>query len=207
MKSIIRDYHKDFLKLIDAIQVTDKSAKRLDFYSGVELACNIIKRQSHIGGKIFFIGNGGSAAIASHMVIDFCKNGKIPAMAFNDSSLLTCLSNDFGYENVFAKPIELFAQKKDILFAISSSGKSKNILNATKVMLLQGAPVITLSGFSKKNPLVSKGICNFHVPSHEYGLVEVIHQYICHLILDMLILVEKGVTIPDARHRGSAYFK
>lgn len=187
MRKDIKRYHKNFLSLIDSVKVIDIHRKKMNFHRGIETACNIIKKHSRQGGKIFFIGNGGSAAIASHMAIDFWKNGSIPAMAFTDNSLLTCISNDFGYENVFAKPIEFFAAQKDILFAISSSGKSKNILKATEAMLDKGGSIITFSGFEEGNPLSSKGVCNFYVPAHEYGVVEVIHQYICHFILDTLI--------------------
>ncbi len=180
-------YHKDFLGLIDSIKAADGDKKKLDFHQGIEISCDIIEKQAGRGGKIFFVGNGGSAAIASHMAVDFWKNGDIPAMAFTDNSLLTCISNDFGYENVFAKPIEFFAGKNDVLFAISSSGRSKNILKAVEAMAKKRGKVITLSGFKENNPLSSKGICNFYVPSCEYGLVEVIHQYICHFILDTVI--------------------
>lgn len=187
MRKNIKNYHKNFLNLIDSIKVTDNYKKKLNFYYGIELTCSIIEKQSSEGGRIFFIGNGGSAAIASHMAIDFWKNIGIEAVSFSDSSLLTCISNDFGYDYVFAKPIEFFANKEDVLFSISSSGKSKNILKAVHVAKLKGTSVITLSGFDKNNPLRSEGICNFYVPASEYGVVEVAHQYICHYIADMLI--------------------
>lgn len=186
MKENIKNYHTRFCNLIDSIEVTDSNGKRMDFYEGIELACDIVKRHSKKGGKIFFIGNGGSAAIANHMVIDFWKNLSIEAMSFSDSSLLTCISNDFGYDHVFAKPIEFFANKGDVLFAISSSGKSKNIFRAVETMKKQGGSIITLSGFEKSNPLRFKGICNFYVPASEYGLVEVAHHYICHYIADII---------------------
>ncbi|MCX5696372.1 MAG: SIS domain-containing protein [Candidatus Omnitrophica bacterium] len=191
MKDIIERYHNDFAGLINSIEVGHKKQKNIDFYQGVEAACKMVKRQSSRGGKIFFIGNGGSAAIASHMAIDFWKNGFMHSMSFNDGALLTCLSNDFGYENVFSKPIKFFARKEDLLFAISSSGKSKNILNAVKAMRSRGSKVITLSGFRRNNPLRRMGICNFYVPSCEYGLVEVTHQYICHIILDVIMRKKK----------------
>lgn len=187
MKKNIQEYHRNFQNLLDSIKITDKGAMKLDFAHGIEIACNLVKKQSSKGGKIFFVGNGGSAAIANHMAIDFWKNAGIPAMSFSDSSLLTCISNDFGYSQVFAKPIEFFANKNDILFAISSSGKSENILKAVDAALAKRCRVITLSGFDENNPLRSKGAYNFYVPSHEYGPVEVIHQYICHLILDTII--------------------
>ncbi|MFH1441032.1 MAG: SIS domain-containing protein [Candidatus Omnitrophota bacterium] len=187
MKNKIKNYHKKFIDLINSIEVTDKSGKIMDFYQGIELVCLAIRKQSGLGGKVFFIGNGGSAAIASHMAIDFWKNIGIEAFSFSDSSLLTCVSNDFGYDYVFAKPIEFFACKKDILISISSSGKSKNILKAVAAAKVKGASVITLSGFSRNNPLRFKGTCNFYVPASEYGLVEVGHQYICHYIADILM--------------------
>ena len=80
--------------------------------------------------RLFFIGNGGSAAIASHMAADFAKNGGVPALAFNDGASLTCLANDYGYEQVFALPLRQHMRSGDCLIAISSSGKSVNILNA-----------------------------------------------------------------------------
>lgn len=187
MKSKIKNYHRKFIDLINSIEVTGKGGKVMDFYEGIEMACSAIRKNSQAGGKVFFIGNGGSAAIASHMAIDFWKNLKIEAFSFSDSSLLTCISNDFGYDYVFAKPIEFFANKKDTLVSISSSGKSKNILKAVGAAKAKGSSVITLSGFDKNNPLRPQGICNFYVPANEYGLVEVGHQYVCHYIADILM--------------------
>lgn len=187
---LIEKYHKEFIGLLDSIRATDITGSKLDTYDGIERVCDIIKGKT--GKTVFFIGNGGSAAIASHMAIDFWKNGGIPAMAFNDGSLLTCLSNDFGYKHVFEKPIEMFANNGDVLFAISSSGKSENILKGVEAARLKGCSVITLSGFGSENPLSTKGGINFYVPSNEYGPVEVTHQYICHWILDTLMATKVG---------------
>ena len=132
------------------------------------------------------VGNGGSASIASHIATDFLKNLNIPALAFNDSSLLTCLSNDLGYEQVFSTPIGLLANKGDILFAISSSGKSKNILNAVSQARKRSCFIIGLSGFSASNPLRKMGNLNFYAPSSSYGDVEIAHLAICHTIVDIL---------------------
>lgn len=190
MRGFTQDYHQKFLTLFDSIRITDKRNRLLDFYQGIEAVVTLVKKSAKIGGKVFFIGNGGSAAIASHMAIDFWKNGSITALAFNDGALITCLSNDLGYENVFKKPIEFFAQRKDVLFAISSSGESKNILEAVKAAKSRGLQVVTLSGFAKKNPLSRLGNYNFYVPCYGYGPVEVIHQYICHFILDTIMKIK-----------------
>lgn len=181
------DYQKNFIALINTIRATDKKNKNVEFYQAISKAYKIIVRQSKDGGKMIFIGNGGSAAIASHMAVDFWKNGKIESAVFNDSSLLTCIGNDFGYKNVFAKPIEFFARQNDLLFAISSSGKSENILRGVEAAQSKGCSVITLSGFDPVNPLRSKGFLNFYVASDNYGPVEVTHLYICHFLLDMVM--------------------
>jgi len=188
MKESIDTYQQTFKKLVDSIVVTNDTSSIISLHSGIETACGTITERTAAGGKIFFIGNGGSAAIASHMAIDFWTNGKMQAMAFNDSSLLTCISNDFGYQHVFEKPIEMFMNTGDVLFAISSSGRSENILRGVAAAQAKKCDAITFSGFAEDNPLRSKGMINFYVPSGEYGPVEVIHQYLCHFILDMLML-------------------
>ena len=136
------------------------------------------------GNKVMFIGNGGSAGTASHMAIDYSKNGNIRSQAFNDSSALTCLGNDLGYENVFAKQIELHARSGDLLVAISSSGNSENILNGVERAREAGCKVITLSGFGEDNKLRGLGDTNFYVPSQEYGFVEITHLALCHAVVD-----------------------
>lgn len=137
--------------------------------------------------RIFFIGNGGSAGIASHMATDYLKNGDYSALAFNDAPQLTCISNDLGYENVFALPLKKHGKQGDILFAISSSGKSASILKAVATAQGLQMRVVTLSGFSARNPLRVMGHLNFYVPSHRYGYVETAHLAICHAILDAAI--------------------
>jgi len=190
MRERIEKHQRDFVNLLDAILTTDETGNPLDICEGIESVCRMVQRQSQAGGKIISIGNGGSAAIASHIAVDYWKNGHMPALAFNDGALLTCVSNDFGYEHVFEKPIEFFARDGDVLFAISSSGKSENILRGARAARLRGCRVITLSGFDSDNPLRSLGTYNFYVPSHEYGAVEVAHQYVCHCILDVILQEE-----------------
>jgi D-sedoheptulose 7-phosphate isomerase len=106
-------------------------------------------------------------------------------MAFNDASALTCLGNDLGYENVFAKQIEFHARAGDLLIAISSSGRSANILAAVKAARARNCRVVTYSGFTEDNDLRRSGDINFFVQSREYGFVEVAHLALCHAVLDI----------------------
>jgi len=161
------------------------------------------------GNKIIFVGNGGSAGIASHLAIDFSKNGGLRALAFNDASALTCLGNDLGYENVFAKQLEFHARPGDVLVAISSSGRSPNILGAVKMARQRDCKVVTYSGFSENNDLRRTGDVNFYVRGQdkEYGFVEVAHLALCHAVLDIDMgwgtswgtgLVKKAAAAPAA---------
>ena len=150
-----------------------------------EAAIRLAEETTASGNKLMFIGNGGSAGIASHMAIDFSKNGNMPALSFNDGAALTCLANDFGYEEVFARQMHFHARKGDLLVAISSSGRSPSILRAVDAALEIGCRVMTFSGFDAANPLRAMGEVNFYVARQEYGLVEVAHTALVHAIVDL----------------------
>lgn len=120
------------------------------------------------GNNVIFVGNGGSASIACHMATDFAKYGGVGCLALNDSSMLTCLGNDLGCEQVFAKQIELHARPQDVVIVISSSGRSPNIVNAVKAARAAECIVITLSGFNADNSLRKLGDINFFLSSDQW---------------------------------------
>lgn len=163
---------------------TDRQGSALSLDDAVDLAIRLAEETHDRGNKLMFVGNGGSAGIASHMATDYSKNGNLRALAMNDGSMLTCLGNDYGYEHVFAKQIEFHARDGDLLIAISSSGRSQNILNAVSTACRLGCAVMTLSGFTPDNPLRVSGDLNFYVDSTEYGFVEMSHLALCHAVLD-----------------------
>lgn len=136
---------------------------------------------------LYFIGNGGSAGIAMHMTTDFLKNGRVKTHSLHDPTTITCLGNDYGYEYVFSKQLEIVAEPGDMLVAISSSGCSPNILNAVTTAREKGCKILTLSGFKSDNPLRLMGDINIYVPSEEYGIVESIHNMILQQIVDELM--------------------
>jgi len=88
---------------------------------------------------------------------------------------------------VFEKPVEMFADEGDVLIAISSSGRSSNILAAVDRARQKACAIVTLSGFDSDNPLRRKGDVNFYVPSHSYGFVEISHLVLCHYIADQIM--------------------
>ena len=178
-------YFNELHRLCHRAEVTERGGATLELSAALEAVIDRFRRATAAGRQLIFIGNGGSAAIASHMAIDYLRNGGLRAVAFNDAAALTCVANDFGYEQVFAKQIEWRASAGDVLVAISSSGKSANILNAVAAARTAGCEVITLSGFNAANPLRGLGDVNLYVASEQYGFVELAHLTLCHTILDL----------------------
>lgn len=156
------------------------------YFTSKEFECEFSKALEILNKskKVFFIGNGGSNAICSHMLEDFAKIGRFKTYSFSDAALITCYANDYGYENAIAEWLKIHFEKGDLLVAISSSGNSMNIVNAVEEALQIGGTVITLSGFNKDNKLFSKGEANFHLEINNYGIVECFHQIILHVLLD-----------------------
>lgn len=162
-------------------------SERCEYEDIIHELVQLFDRQKHKqDNRTYFIGNGGSAAIAIHMTADFLKNGGMTTVGMYDSATLTCLGNDYGYEYVFSKQLEMLAQPGDLLVAISSSGNSRNIINAINMAHEKGAQVLTLTGFKTDNRANQLGDYNFYVPCMQYGVVESIHNMVLQQIVDSL---------------------
>lgn len=185
MKQRLENYFTTLAALPAQTQVTSLDGKAIALEAAYGDLTALVRATHDQGNKLMFIGNGGSAGISSHCAIDYSKNGGIRSTAFNDGAALTCLGNDLGYENVFAKQIDLHARTGDLLIAISSSGKSPNILRAVEIARARGCKILTLSGFGADNPLRQLGDWNFYVNNKEYGFVEITHLTLIHAILDL----------------------
>ena len=164
LSNLIIDFsHKDFLKIVKILKEIKKEKK-----------------------KVILVGNGGSAAMASHVSVDLTKICKIRAVNFNEADLLTCFSNDYGYENWVQKALSFYADKGDLLICISSSGQSKNIINGAKFAKKIGCKVVTLTGFDKKNKVRKIGNVNLWLNSKNYNLVEMTHHIWLLSIVDFI---------------------
>ena len=191
----LQSYFVTLSDLLCQVEVTSQSGQRVEFADAATELMERARATHAAGNKLIFVGNGGSAAIASHMATDYSKNGGVRSLALNDASMLTCLGNDLGYDRVFAKQLELHARRGDLVIAISSSGRSANILNAVDAAAAAGCTIVTMSGFTPDNPLRRKGEWNFYVASDRYGFVEIGHLTICHAVLDFLC----GLPAPSPR--------
>ena len=150
---------------------------------------NIFIKVKKNNSRVFIFGNGGSAAIASHASVDLTKNVKIKAINFNEADLITCFSNDYGYERWVEKAIDFYADKGDVVILISSSGKSKNMLNACRVARRKKiSKIITFTGNKKNNPLSKLGDINLWVDSNVYNHIENTHQIWLLSISDLISL-------------------
>lgn len=139
------------------------------------------------GGRVFVFGNGGSASIASHAVVDFNKAAGVKALCMTDPAMLTCFSNDFGYENAYAMALEQHGTAQDLVIVISSSGQSENMIRVAKMAKQLSCGLVTFSGFAADNPLRSLGDENFFCPLSKYNMVENSHQVWLLAIIDAFI--------------------
>lgn len=185
MQSLLDAYLATLARVTQDTTVTDGAGAPVAAGAAMAQAVQLLETLRENDNKILFIGNGGSAGISSHMAIDFLRNGRIPALAFNDGAMLTCFGNDFGYETVFAHQVAAHGRQNDLLVAISSSGRSANILRGVEAARQRGCRVITLSGFAPDNPLRQRGDLNFYTASSQYGFVEISHQTLIHALLDL----------------------
>jgi len=147
---------------------------------------NIIDDVSRGGGRLFLFGNGGSYAIASHLSVDFSNAAGVRVGFANDPSMITCFSNDYGYENWVARAISETATSKDIVILISSSGSSQNMVNAGNLCRKRAIALVTFSGFSANNDLRQLGDWNLWVDSRIYNVVENVHTIWLTSIVDYL---------------------
>ncbi|MET0239902.1 MAG: SIS domain-containing protein [Sphingobium sp.] len=151
-----------------------------------------IEKAVAAGGKIYSIGNGGSAAIADHLCCDWTKGTHSHGHPTIDSRsmtanvpLYTAIANDFGFETVFAKQVEFLAKPEDILVAISSSGNSPNILAGVAAAKAIGMVTIGLSGFSGGR-LREEADIILHADISNYGIVEDVHQSVMHVLAQFI---------------------
>lgn len=173
---------------------TDAETEYSDYDRGIAYLVDVFTKHKKAGSQLFFIGNGGSSAIASHMTADFMKNGGMNTYSLYDNAVTTCMGNDYGYKYIFSRPMEFLVREGDLIVAISSSGNSSNIVNAIETAKAKNAEVITLTGFGADNKAKQLGDVNVYVPCAKYGIVESIHNLILQQVVD-IIMERDGVRL------------
>jgi D-sedoheptulose 7-phosphate isomerase len=181
MFNFIKSYNKEIQSLTN-----DFTSK--NFTDIKNLIKNILICQKN-NSKVILVGNGGSAATCSHVSVDLTKNAKVRSVNFNESDLITCFANDFGYENWIKEALKMYCEKDDLVILLSASGKSKNILYAAQWLKKSKIKFATFSGMKENNSLnkINSNGINFWVNSMSYNKVEIIHHYILLLVIDLII--------------------
>lgn len=191
----IKKYFNIYRELIDKINTEEVLALADCIYTAY-------KKQK----TIFIIGNGGSAAKASHLAQDFSKGlisdpnikHRVKALSLTDNvPYITALGNDTGYENIFSGQLRIFAEEGDYLIAISGSGKSKNILKAAEFAKEHKITVIGITGFDG-GELKPMSDLSVHIPVNDMCMVESVHSMIFHYIVTNLREKISGVKANDS---------
>ena len=191
-------YINELIDTLEQTKIIVENGRELDYEAGIHALVECFTRHKRAGAQIFFIGNGGSSAIASHMTADFMKNGGMKTYSLYDNAVTTCMGNDYGYEYIFSRPLEFLGREGDLLVAVSSSGNSRNIINAINVTKEKKASVITFTGFLLTYDLGGTGLrvdnkakqlgdINVYVPCEKYGIVESIHNLMLQQVVDVIM--------------------
>lgn len=188
-------YIKELFEILENTEIWNGITEKCGSYDdGIRLLTDAFTEHKKKQSWLFFIGNGGSSAIASHMTADYMKNGGMNTYSLYDNAVTTCMGNDYGYESIFSKPMEFLVRKGDLVVAISSSGNSSNIINAIETAKAKEARVITFTGFLPDNRAKQLGDINIYVPCKKYGIVESIHNLMLQQVVD-IIMERDGVKI------------
>jgi D-sedoheptulose 7-phosphate isomerase len=188
LRSYLTDYSSTLQKCLASLAQKDLDA-----------AAQLMLEVRTKGGRVFVAGNGGSAAISEHLSCDFEKGTYLPTMnslkvqcLTSNTSLLTAIANDFGYENIFAYQMELAQLTSyDLVILISSSGNSPNIIKACDFAKSNGCKVIGFTGFSG-GKLKLQADVSLHVPFENYGVVEDAHQVLMHCLAQFHDIKNRG---------------
>ena len=147
--------------------------------------CAITTRLNENKGRIFFFGNGASAAFSNHMALDWSKNAGICSFCLSDSALLTALANDYSYEDCFVEFLKINdVNDNDLIVTTSSSGNSQNIVNVLNYCNEKNLKSLAFSGLNSDNNSLNLANYSIYSPYKTYGMVECAHQFFHHLWLD-----------------------
>ncbi len=161
-------------------------------YEDIAKCADILLEALRNGKKVLFCGNGGSAADAQHFAAELVVRFKIdrkglPAIALSsDPSIVTAASNDYGYEHVFERQVEAYGEQGDVLVAISTSGRSKNVNLAVRKALELGMKVVYFTGEKKVTDLEKDCDLVIHVPSSDTARIQESHEMIGHIMLEIV---------------------
>lgn len=184
-------YAQSITAMLNSLVVTDRSGNEMRREAGFRIWCDWTRQAQITQGSLFFVGNGASAAMASHTATDVGKSARVRTQVFTDPALMTAVANDVEYAEVFAEPLSWMMNAGDVLVAISSSGNSTNVIRAVAKARERKGHSVTLSAMQPGNTLRHTGELNFYLPAMTYGLAETTHAAILHHWVDRLAPLDR----------------
>ncbi|MEQ8478140.1 D-sedoheptulose 7-phosphate isomerase [Fulvivirga sp.] len=182
-------------ELLHAYDVLDKFIADPENINSIEAGAALLANTFKAGGKVISCGNGGSHCDAMHFAEELTgrfrdDRNPLPAIAISDPSYMSCVGNDYGFDYVFSRFVEGVAKEGDVLLAISTSGNSRNVINAVKTAQKKGVKVIALTG-NGGGQMAGMADVEIRVPHYGYAdRVQEIHIKVIHILI---LLVEKLV--------------
>ena len=173
LNNFIKKYKSNFVSILKKIEKKD-----------ILNLCNQISDVKKRKSKIMIFGNGAGASIASHFANDLTNTSGIRAMSYDNTAQITCLSNDYLFQNWIKKIIEYYANKNDLVILLSASGKSKNMINAAKFCKKKQINHFSITGFKKQNKLNLHSINKIWINSLSYNYVEMSQLFVLLSIVD-----------------------
>ena len=155
--------------------------------AGLDALIAEFRRAGRDGARVWWVANGGSASLASHISQDLVMRCGLSSSVITDPALMTCAANDHGYGQVYARPLAVHLRAGDLLIAVSSSGNSENIVAACDLALARRARLVALSAFGRDNRLNAfPAAVSLYLPTRNYGHAEIGHESLLHSVIDAL---------------------
>ena len=173
---------------LEALETIKLFCEQEENFSKTEAIAQVLSQSFLDGNKILACGNGGSACDAMHLCEEFTgqyrkRRKALPAISLTDASHITCVGNDFGFEEIFSRGVEAFGKSGDWLFALSTSGNSKNIIKAVDLAKQQDMTVVTLLG-KDGGQLKGQADYEFIIPAQTSDRIQEVHMTILHIIIE-----------------------
>lgn len=180
-----KSYLDDLAATLLALEATCENGARIDADAAYAQLAGWVRECAAAKRRVYFVGNGASASMASHFSTDLAKMAGAPTEVFTDPALITATGNDMGYAESFAFPLRQRMLEGEVLVAISSSGNSPNAVQAVKAARELGGRAVTFTAMRPDNAMRALGHLNFYIPAATYGMAESGHAAMLHHLIDL----------------------
>jgi len=177
-------YRHELLEILAGLEATGQDGAALEPDAACAALARRVRDCAAAKRRVYFVGNGASASMASHFSTDLAKMSGAPTEVFTDAALVTATGNDMGYAETFAFPLRQRMVPGEVLVAVSSSGNSPNVVKAVQAARELGGYSVTFTAMGQNNAMRALGDLNFYIPASTYGMAESGHAALLHFLID-----------------------